>query len=53
MQFEQLMPALRGDKADVVMTSMTINPGRNLDMAFVTPFSAMTNNQRLPEFYTS
>ena len=53
MQLEQLMPALRGHKVDVVMTNMTINPGRNLDMAFVTPFLAMTNNQRPPRFYTS
>lgn len=53
MQFEQLMPALRGDQVDVVMTNMTINPGRNLAVAFVTSFPAMTNNLSCPEFYTS
>jgi ABC-type amino acid transport substrate-binding protein len=53
MQFEQLMPALRGDKVDAVMTNMTINPGRNLDLSFATWFLAMTNNRSLPEFYTS
>jgi hypothetical protein len=53
MQFELLMPAPRGHKVDVVMTNMTINPSRNLDMAFVTSFLAMTKNLSFPEFYTS
>jgi hypothetical protein len=53
MQLEQLMPALRGHKVNAVITNMTINPGRNLDMAFVISFPAMTNNLSFPEFYTS
>ncbi|HID48511.1 MAG TPA: transporter substrate-binding domain-containing protein, partial [Chromatiales bacterium] len=38
MPFEQLIPALESGKVDVVLSNMTINPSRNLRVAFVGPY---------------
>lgn len=38
MPFDELIPALRSGKVDVVISNMTINPGRNMDVAFVGPY---------------
>jgi len=38
MPFEDLIPALQSGKVDVVISNMTINPGRNMDVAFIGPY---------------
>ena len=38
MPFDELIPALRNGKVDVVISNMTINPSRNMDVAFVGPY---------------
>jgi len=38
MPFNELLPALRNGKVDVVISNMTINPGRNMHVAFVGPY---------------
>ena len=38
MPFEKLIPALESGKVDVVLSNMTINPSRNLHVAFVGPY---------------
>ena len=38
MPFDELIQALRSGKVDVVISNMTINPGRNLHVAFVGPY---------------
>ena len=38
MPFKDLIPALRSGKVDVVLSNMTINPSRNMDVAFVGPY---------------
>lgn len=38
MPFEQLIPALESGKVDVVLSNMTINPSRNMRVAFVGPY---------------
>ena len=38
MPFNELIPALRSGKVDVVLSNMTINPARNMDVAFVGPY---------------
>jgi polar amino acid transport system substrate-binding protein len=36
--FDQLLPALQNGEVDMVMSGMTITPGRNLKVAFVGPY---------------
>ena len=38
MQFSKLLPALEADKVDMVISSMTMTPRRNLKVAFVGPY---------------
>ncbi|MCG6935994.1 MAG: transporter substrate-binding domain-containing protein, partial [Proteobacteria bacterium] len=38
LPFEQLIPALESGKVDVVISNMTINPSRNMHVAFVGPY---------------
>lgn len=38
MPFEQLLPALKSGKVDVVISNMTITPSRNMDVAFIGPY---------------
>ena len=38
MPFDELIPALRSGKVDVVISNMTINPSRNMNVAFVGPY---------------
>ena len=38
MPFGELIPALQSGKVDVVFSNMTINPSRNMDVAFVGPY---------------
>lgn len=38
MPFKDLIPALRSGKVDVVLSNMTINPSRNMDVAFIGPY---------------
>ena len=38
MPFDELIPALHSGKVDVVISNMTINPSRNMDVAFVGPY---------------
>lgn len=38
MPFNELIPALKSGKVDVVMSNMTINPTRNMQVAFVGPY---------------
>ena len=38
MPFDELIPALRSGKVDVVISNMTINPSRNMHVAFVGPY---------------
>ena len=38
MPFDELISALRNGKVDVVISNMTINPSRNMDVAFVGPY---------------
>ena len=38
MAFPELLPALEGGKVDMVLSSMTITPERNLKVAFVGPY---------------
>ena len=38
MPFAELLPALQSGKVDMVMSGMTITPGRNLKVAFVGPY---------------
>ena len=38
MPFKDLIPALRSCKVDVVLSNMTINPSRNMNVAFVGPY---------------
>ena len=38
MPFDELIPALENGKVDVVLSNMTINPSRNMKVAFVGPY---------------
>jgi len=38
MQFSELLPALEAGKVDMVLSSMTMTPSRNLKVAFVGPY---------------
>jgi polar amino acid transport system substrate-binding protein len=38
MPFNELIPALKSGKVDVVISNMTINPTRNMEVAFVGPY---------------
>jgi polar amino acid transport system substrate-binding protein len=38
IQFDKLLDALESGKVDVVISNMTINPGRNMRVAFVGPY---------------
>lgn len=38
MPFDELIPALNSGKVDVVLSNMTINPSRNMKVAFVGPY---------------
>ena len=38
MPFAELLPALQAGKIDMIMSNMTITPGRNLKVAFVGPY---------------
>ena len=38
MPFDELIQALHSGKVDVVISNMTINPSRNMDVAFVGPY---------------
>ena len=38
MPFAELLPALQADKIDLILSNMTITPGRNLKVAFVGPY---------------
>ncbi len=38
MPFNELLPALESNKVDVVLSNMTINPSRNMHVAFVGPY---------------
>lgn len=38
MPFSNLLPALKEEKIDMIISSMTITPKRNLDVAFVGPY---------------
>lgn len=38
MQFAELLPALEAGKIDMIISNMTITPGRNLKVAFVGPY---------------
>ena len=38
MSFDELIPALRSGKVDVVISNMTINPSRNMQVAFIGPY---------------
>jgi polar amino acid transport system substrate-binding protein len=40
MNFNELLPALEGGKVDMVLSSMTMTPERNLKVAFVGPYFA-------------
>jgi polar amino acid transport system substrate-binding protein len=37
MRFAELLPALQSGKIDLILSNMTITPGRNLKVAFVGP----------------
>ena len=43
LPFDELIPALRSGKVDVVLSNMTINPARNMDVAFVGPYLTSVN----------
>jgi polar amino acid transport system substrate-binding protein len=38
MPFKDLIPALRSGEVDVVLSNMTINPARNMNVAFIGPY---------------
>jgi len=38
MPFSELLPALQSGKIDLILSNMTITPGRNLKVAFVGPY---------------
>lgn len=38
MPFDELIPALHSGKVDMVISNMTINPSRNMQVAFVGPY---------------
>ena len=38
MRFAELLPALQSGKIDLILSNMTITPGRNLKVAFVGPY---------------
>jgi len=38
MSFPELLPALHAGKVDMILSSMTMTPGRNLKVAFVGPY---------------
>ena len=38
MPFKDLIPALRNGEVDVVLSNMTINPARNMNVAFIGPY---------------
>ena len=38
ISFAELLPALRSGKIDLILSNMTITPGRNLKVAFVGPY---------------
>ena len=38
MPFAELLPALQSGKIDLILSNMTITPGRNLKVAFVVPY---------------
>src|SRR5512136_299283 len=38
MNFNDLLPALEAGQVDMILSSMTITPGRNLKVAFVGPY---------------
>jgi polar amino acid transport system substrate-binding protein len=40
MHFNELLPALQAGKVDMVLSGMTMTPGRNLKVAFVGPYFA-------------
>jgi polar amino acid transport system substrate-binding protein len=40
MPFAELIPALQSGKIDIILSNMTITPGRNLKVAFVGPYFA-------------
>ena len=40
MHFNDLLPALEAGQVDMILSSMTITPGRNLKVAFVGPYFA-------------
>ena len=54
MPFHELLPALESGKVDVVISNLTITPGRNLRVAFVGPYltsgkCVVTRNKALAE----
>lgn len=54
MPFAQLLPALKQGKVDAVMSGMTITPERNLEVAFLGPYtvsgkSILTRSSKLSE----
>jgi len=38
LPFKELIPALESNKVDVVLSNMTVNPSRNMQVAFVGPY---------------
>jgi len=38
LPFDKLIPALQNDKVDVIISNMTMNPERNMQVAFVGPY---------------
>jgi polar amino acid transport system substrate-binding protein len=38
MPFKDLIPALRNGEVDIVLSNMTINPARNMNVAFIGPY---------------
>jgi polar amino acid transport system substrate-binding protein len=38
MAFQELLPALHADKVDIILSSMTMTPKRNLKVAFIGPY---------------
>jgi polar amino acid transport system substrate-binding protein len=54
MPFSELLPALKAGKVDAVMSGMTITPERNLEVAFIGPYtvsgkSILTRSPKLSE----